>query len=260
MKRVFAILVCIDIVDSTKFVEQVGDMRASQAMRSYDRIFRGLLIKYNGLEIDKTDGALLLFETMREALAYVTDYHALIEHRLQLMSRVGIHCGHIIMHSNASIFVSRGAKPIEVDGIHKVITARIMSVARGGQTILSQRAGEYASSIRGKLYMRDIGVWKLKGVQAGIRLFALSANIQRLQLPPETSKVKLLRPPPRSTREIWTTRFKVWVVPHLVLLWLYLASGILTYMAIFQVIVFNVYPIYLWLHWLLRSIYIEWWQ
>ena len=68
MEQSFAILVIIDIVDSTKFIEKAGDMRAAKTMRLYDRIFRGLLIKYAGLEIDKTDGALLLFESMRDAL------------------------------------------------------------------------------------------------------------------------------------------------------------------------------------------------
>ena len=100
VKQAFVILVCIDLVDSTKFIESLGDVRASKAMCVYDRIFRGLLFKYNGLEIDKTDGALLIFETMREALAYITEYHALVEHHLCLRSQAGIHCGNVIMHSN----------------------------------------------------------------------------------------------------------------------------------------------------------------
>ena len=82
MKPTFVILVLIDIVDSTKFIERVGDMRASEVMRVYDRIFRGLLIKYEGLEIDKTDGALLLFETMRDALNYIQAYHSMGEGHL----------------------------------------------------------------------------------------------------------------------------------------------------------------------------------
>ncbi len=227
MKQVFVILVCIDLVDSTRFIETQGDVRASQAMRIYDRIFRGLLIKYNGLEIDKTDGALLIFETMREALAYITEYHALVEHHLELRSRAGIHCGHVIMHSNSAHFVARGAKPVEIDGIHKVITARIMSVARGGQTLTSQRAGEYAASIRGQLLMRDVGVWSLKGVSKTFKLYAISANAQRLQTPVESDKVKLLRPPPLTPRQVWARRFKMWVLPHLILFCIHTLTSVL---------------------------------
>lgn len=228
MRKVFVILVCIDLVDSTRFVESVGDVRASKAMRVYDRIFRGLLIKYNGLEIDKTDGALLIFETMREALKYVTEYHALVERHLKFSSRVGVHCGHVIMYSNYEHFVARGAKPVEVDGIHKIITARIMSVAAGGQTLMSQRAGEYAASVRGTLLMRDLGVWRLKGVRAPLNLYAISTKAQRLKSPPESDKVTFVRPPPLTRRQIWVRRFNRWVLPHIMLFIVYTVTGVLS--------------------------------
>lgn len=236
MRRSFVILVCIDLVNSTQFLEAQGDVRASQSMRIYDRIFRGLLIKYKGLEIDKTDGALLIFETMREALAYITEYHALVEHHLKLSSRAGIHCGHVMMHSNNAYFVARGAKPIEVDGIHKVITARIMSVASGGQTLMSQRAGEYAYSVRGQLLMRDVGVWRLKGVKAPLKLYAISANNTRLTMPEESDKVKLLRPPPLTPRQLWMRRFKRYVMPLIICYYVYVITGVLATLEYFGVI------------------------
>ena len=236
MKRAFVILVCIDLVDSTKFIESQGDVRASQAMRVYDRIFRGLLIKYNGLGIDKTDGALLILETMREALAYITAYHALVEHHINLRSRAGIHCGHIIMHSNAAHFVARGAKPVEVDGIHKVITARVMSVASGGQTLMSRRAGEYAASVRGKLLMRDVGLWRLKGVKAPLKLYAKSANASRLMTPKESDKVKLLKPPPLTPRQLWVRRVKRYIITPALLTALYAFTCFLAYLEYFGVI------------------------
>ena len=201
MKPTFVILVLIDIVDSTKFIERVGDINASKVMRIYDRIFRGLLIKYEGLEIDKTDGALLLFETMRDALNYIQAYHRMIEKHLGLKSRAGIHFGYIVMHSNSQLFVSRGAKPIEVEGIQKAIAARIMSLAGGGQTFLSKRAGEYASSLRGALLMRDLGTWKLKGVKAPMQLYAIGDAPNRLNLPKENDKVMLVKPPKLTPRE-----------------------------------------------------------
>jgi class 3 adenylate cyclase len=228
VKQAFVILVCIDIVDSTQFIESQGDVRASQVMRVYDQIFRGLLIKYNGLEIDKTDGALLIFETMREALQYITAYHAMIEHHLNLKSRAGIHCGPVVMFSNNEQFVARGAKPIEVDGIHKVITARIMSVAGGGQTLMSQRAGEYAASVRGQLLMKNIGVWSLKGVKAPLKLFAISASNKRLYAPQESEKVKLIKPPPLTPRERWKRRFNRYVLPVILLFSAYTALCFIT--------------------------------
>jgi len=199
MERSFQILVLIDIVGSTRLAERVGDVRVAEIMRVYDRIFRGLLIKWKGREIDKTDGALLLFESMSDALQYVTEYHRLVEKHLKLQSRVGIHCGHIVMRHNSSAYIERGAKPVEVDGAQKAVTARLMSVARGGQTLMSKRAGEYASSVRGNLILRDVGSWKLKGVVHPVSLYAVGADPARLQRPRETDKAKIVRRP-RLTR------------------------------------------------------------
>ena len=218
MEQSFAILVIIDIVDSTKFIEKAGDMRAAKTMRLYDRIFRGLLIKYAGLEIDKTDGALLLFESMRDALRYVTEYHTLVEKHLGLKSRVGIHCGDVIMHSNAETFVSRGAKPIEVEGITKNITARIMTLAQGGQTLMSKRAGEYAQSVKGSLLIKDIGRWRMKGVSHSLLLYAVSHDKYRLSPPKETDKVKRVQAPARTPEEQRIRFFKVWILPYFYLI------------------------------------------
>ena len=201
MSATFVILVLIDIVDSTQFTERVGDKRASDVMRIYDRIFRGLLIKYEGLEIDKTDGALLIFETMRDALNYIRAYHDMVERHLGLQSRAGIHCGHVMMYSNSSIFIARGAKPIEVEGLQKAVAARIMSLAGPGQTFMSKRAGEYAASVRGDLLVRDLGYWLLKGVKQPMRLYAIGDSTKRLTLPKENEKVKLHRPPALTPRE-----------------------------------------------------------
>ena len=229
MSAAFVILVMIDIVDSTKFFEKVGDKRASDAMRVYDRIFRGLLIKYNGLEIDKTDGALLIFETMREALDYITAYHDMVERHLGLRSRAGIHCGHVMMHSNSAEFVSRGAKPIEVEGLQKAVTARIMSLAGGGQTLLSKRAGEYAASVRGKRLMASMGVWKLKGVKAPMQIYAIGDDRKRMTLPKETDKVKLVKPPKLSPRALRNMRLRRYVLyPILIVTGYYWVAALAT--------------------------------
>ena len=233
-------------------------------MRVYDHIFRGLLIKYNGLEIDKTDGALLIFETMREALAYVGDYHAMIENHLKLYSRVGIHCGHVMMHSNSQCFVLRGAKPIEVDGIHKVITARIMSVASGGQTLMSKRAGEYASGVKGHMHIQDVGTWKLKGMRKSLKLYAISRNKSRLTPPRENDKVKLVKSPPLTPRQIWHRRFKVWVLPHLIIYLIHTTSLMIALLEAYNVIRWGAIQahqyVQLIVNWIYAPLYADFWR
>ena len=221
MNQAFVILMMIDIVDSTKTTEKLGDMKMSQKMRLYDRISRGLLIKWNGLEIDRTDGYLLLFESMREALEYSTEYHKLVEQHLGFKSRIGIHAGVVIMHSNDKYFVSRGAKPIEVEGIQKSVCARIMSLSLGGQTLLSNRAGQIAMSSRNNLFMRDIGKWQFKGVKKPMQLYCIAWDKSRLVRPKGNDKVKLVIKPKLTREELIKLRFKRYGIPLIFLITAY---------------------------------------
>ena len=52
-------------------------------------------------------------------------------------ARAGIHVGPVALRANRAEDVARGAKPVEVDGIVLPIAARVMSIACGGQTLLS---------------------------------------------------------------------------------------------------------------------------
>ena len=47
---------------------------------------------------------------------------------------LGLHVGPVVLRENTADDVARGAKPIEVEGLAKPIAARVMSVARGGQS------------------------------------------------------------------------------------------------------------------------------
>ena len=67
------LLLC-DLVASTRLVERVGDTRAADLLAQHDRTARDLMTKYNGLEIDKSDGFLLLFERPIEAVRFALAY------------------------------------------------------------------------------------------------------------------------------------------------------------------------------------------
>lgn len=218
----FAILVLIDIANSTRFVERVGDFNAAKTFKVYDRIFRGLLVKYAGIEIDKTDGALLLFENMKDAINYTQEYHRLVEKHLGFKSRVSIHCGVVMMHSNSTIWISRGAKPIEVEGLQKAIGARIMCLADPGQTLLSLRSAQIAISIskinRLGMFFRHVGDYRLKGVQKPLPIFAMSKDKERLKNPKNKDKIKRVNPPKRSSKEQRIRFFYIYILPTILYL------------------------------------------
>ena len=132
-----------DLVDSTRLVEQLGDERTAEVSARHDRMARDLLEEHEGLEIDKTDGFLLLFERPLNALLYSLAYHRGLEKLsqemgIELASRVGIHLGEVFLRENPPEDVARGAKPLEVEGLAKAMAARLMSLAGGRQTLLTR--------------------------------------------------------------------------------------------------------------------------
>ncbi len=138
-----------DLVDSTRLFERLGDERADEVSADYDRVARDLLDRFHGREIDKTDGFLLLFDrpidATRYALAYQSDLVELSERTgVSISGRVGIHLGEIFLRENSPEDIARGAKALEVDGLAKHTVARVASLARGGQTLLTQGAFDLA--------------------------------------------------------------------------------------------------------------------
>ena len=108
---------------------------------AHDRVARDLLPPWRGREIDKTDGMLLLFDGAADAVRYALAYHrALAALPVPLKARAGLHVGPVILRENSADDVARGAKPLEVDGLAKPTAARVMSLARGGQTLLTPEA------------------------------------------------------------------------------------------------------------------------
>lgn len=127
-------LLLTDVVDSTRLSEHIGDQAMAQVWAAHDRLARDLLPAHRGLEIDKTDGMPLMFDSAADALQYALAYHeglaclaglADLAAGLPLAlpwplrARAGLHVGPVILRRNSADDVARGAKPLEVDGIAK---------------------------------------------------------------------------------------------------------------------------------------------
>ena len=165
----FALLVT-DIVDSTQLTERLGNAEAARLWAAHDRLARDLLPTYRGLEIDKTDGLLLLFRVAADAADYAAAYHrALGDLPVALRARAGLHVGRVVLRDNLAADIARGAKPVEVEGVAKATAARIMSVARAGQTLVSPTAKEGIGTIGRRFHSH--GHWRLKGLAEPIELF-----------------------------------------------------------------------------------------
>lgn len=166
-------LLLTDVVDSTKLSEALGDAAMAEVWIHHDRVARDLLPLWRGREIDKTDGMLLLFETVSDAIHYAHAYHRAIGTLpVPLLARAGLHVGPVILRENTAEDVALGAKPLEVDGLAKPTAARIMSIAQGAQTLLSAEARAQLGLLEGLPFaIESHGHWLVKGVSEAVELF-----------------------------------------------------------------------------------------
>jgi predicted ATPase/class 3 adenylate cyclase len=187
MREIRALLLT-DVVDSTKLSERIGDAAMAQVWLAHDRAARDLLLVWHGCEIDKTDGMLMMFDTAAEAVNYAIAYHrALAALPAPLKARAGLHVGPVILRENSAEDVARGAKPLEVDGLAKPTAARVMSLARGGQILLTSEAR--AALGEATLKLASHGHWVMKGVAEPIELFEIGDEGTHFATPPDSEKV-----------------------------------------------------------------------
>jgi predicted ATPase/class 3 adenylate cyclase len=184
----FRALLLTDVVDSTRLSEELGDDVMAGVWAAHDRVARALLPAWRGLEIDKTDGMLLLFDTAGDAVSYALAYHrALAALSVPLRARAGLHVGPVVLRENDAADVARGAKPLEVDGLAKPTAARVMSIARPGQTLLTVEARDDLG--RTTLKVVSHGHWMLKGVSEPLELFEAGEPDSTFVAPPDGEKV-----------------------------------------------------------------------
>ena len=175
-------LLLTDVVDSTQLSERIGDAAMAEVWAAHDRAARDLLPPWRGREIDKTDGMLMLFERAADAAGYALAYHralAVLQQSLALeaplLARAGLHVGPVILRENSAEHVARGAKPLEVDGLAKPTAARVMSLARGGQTLATPEARLALDAAGHELALVSHGHWLMKGLTEPVELFELAA-------------------------------------------------------------------------------------
>ncbi len=192
-----------DLAGSTALIDRLGDTRAAALIREHDRVARQAVQDHHGQEIDKTDGFLILFERPIDALAFALDYQAGLRalrerEGVALLARVGIHVGEVLTWRNTEAAIAGGAKPVEVEGLAKVIAARLMSLADPGQILLSESAYSLALRARSELPQWDLnwaehGRYELHGVAQPMSVFQVGADRATLQAPRNKSKARRQR-------------------------------------------------------------------
>jgi eukaryotic-like serine/threonine-protein kinase len=195
-------LLMSDLVASTELVARLGDEGAALLFQRHDRLARDLLAEHGGIEIDKADGFLMLFDRPLAAVLYAVAYHEALDQLsrdedVELRSRVGIHVGEVMLHRNPHRDVARGAKQLEVEGLSKPMVARLMALALGGQTLISRgvydmaRRGTVGVKVLEQMTWLDHGSYQFKGVEEPVAVFEVGkAGLSPLAAPPGTDKAR----------------------------------------------------------------------
>jgi TolB-like protein len=192
------LLLC-DLVASTQLVERLGDARAAELLSRHDRAARDLLAGFDGREIDKSDGFLLLFERPIEAVRFAIAYQDKLRelgagYGAHVVARVGIHVGEVVLRQNVPGDVARGAKPLEVEGLAKAAAARVMSLADEGRILLTRTAYDLARRAAvgieecAGLRWAEHGRYRLAGIEEPMEVCEVAGPGGAALTRPESSK------------------------------------------------------------------------
>lgn len=193
-------IVLTDIIGSTKFVQRVGKQVAAIKFAQHDRMVMAAIANNNGQLVDASDGHLMYFPTVGDAISFAIQYKAdLIYYKFPFKSRVGIHWDNMLIVKTAEHVVRAGGKRINLEGLGKNIAARTMSICGPEQILLSKNAylkfkqrTSSNSKIPKNVLIALVGLYKFKGVKEPEILYALGTQQSHLQPPQSNEKVTRL--------------------------------------------------------------------
>jgi serine/threonine protein kinase/class 3 adenylate cyclase/dienelactone hydrolase len=166
-------LVFTDLVDSVALRRHLGDQEATTLLQTHRQFVRDLLRRALDAEEIETagDSFLLLFarpsDAVKFALVLQQQTGALAkERKVALAVRIGIHVGEVVIEEH-----TQGPKPKDLYGSQVDVCARVMSLARRGQILLTRAVFDSArQALKGEelqglneLQWLDHGPYVLKG-------------------------------------------------------------------------------------------------
>lgn len=209
-------LVLLDLIDSTKFVHRNGARKSAEWLQYHDRLTRSLLYKFSGREIDRSDGFLLSFDSVINALNFALWYQKTIPPKTKLHTRIGIHYGEVAEVIQEDRYTLVGAKNVELEGVAKNITARIMSICLKEQVLLSKEAYQLVRNRSNSFTPKNtrfacVGLYRFKGVKQPLEVYAVAEKIEALQPPPSNDKVKRLGGAKKIRSRLRDRKLKEWM-------------------------------------------------
>lgn len=190
-------LLFTDTVGSTALKQQLGDQGGALLFRKHHQLVRELLARFpTGQEIETAgDSFLMIFATPSDAVRFALQLQSTLRQWREkggvgLQDRVGIHVGEVVVEGDQS-----GVGPRELYGIQIDTCSRVMSLAKGGQVLLSRGALDSARQVLkgedipgvGPLQWLNYGPYLLKGLDDPLEICEVREAGQPDSGPPTSS-------------------------------------------------------------------------
>jgi class 3 adenylate cyclase/predicted esterase len=188
-------LVFTDLLESTGLKARLGDHAAGAVVARHHDLVRTLAGAHGGREVDSAgDGFFLTFETPSAAAAFALELQAAHRAEADLPAvRIGIHLGEVTERAAPP----GSSKPLLVEGLAVDLAARIQSLARPGQVLLSRAAFDAArqrlraEDLRIETSWRAHGPYLFKGIDEPVEIGEAGiAGVSPLEAPPDSEKAR----------------------------------------------------------------------
>jgi len=191
-------IVLTDIIGSTKFVQKNGSYTSARWFGLHDKAVMSFIAKHNGQLIDASDGHLMMFASVGDAIGFAFEYKKYLrKKKFPFRSRVGIHWDRMLIVKSEAHIVRAGGKRINLEGIGKNIAARTMSICGAEQILLSKQAfmqykkyGHRNLFIPKRAMSALVGLYQFKGVKEPESIYAIGLIEAQLQPPANGEKAK----------------------------------------------------------------------
>jgi eukaryotic-like serine/threonine-protein kinase len=191
-------LVFIDIVGSVALKQQLGDRPAARLIETHHQLVRETLREAGaGKEIETAgDSFLIMFTTPSEAVTFALRLQGRLrelnrEQAVPVLDRLGIHLGEVVIREHVE-----GLKPRDLYGSNVDICARVMSLAKGNQVLMSRGVFDSARQVLkgediegvGQLEWLNHGPYLLKGLDEPVEICEVREAGQEALSPPTSSE------------------------------------------------------------------------
>lgn len=160
LERVLAMVLFIDIVDSTVLVTRLGDRAWAELLDRFRTVVRTHLDRSGGREVNRRgDDFLATFDGPARAIRCAQAITAAVQ-ALGVNTRSGLHTGEVELMDD------------DIGGIAVHIGARVSAIARSGEVLVSRTVVDLVAG--SEITFDDRGEHELKGIPGSWRLFSVT--------------------------------------------------------------------------------------